>query len=220
MRNKLLSILFLLTTVLPAAAFAADADPVAGLPPDQVVQRSAKALLDAVAQKRDDLRAHPTELYDIAQQDLLPYFDFDYASRLVLGLAWRNASTEQRKAFQDAFIRYLVHSYADGLLKGNYSDRDLQVEPWKGASGETKAVVKTKVLRANAPPVEVDYQMHSTPQGWKAFDVTIEGISYVLNYRNQFGPEIQAKGLDELIKRLNDESSRQPPPQNGGGQGQ
>ena len=64
-------------------------------------------------------------------------------------------------------------------------------------------------------PVEVDYQMRNTPQGWKAFDVTIEGISYVLNYRNQFAPEIQAKGLDELIKRLNSESSQPQAPQSG-----
>jgi len=203
MRIKLLLIALLLTAAAPAWA----GDPV-DTPPDQLVQHSAKALLDAVSAKRDDLQTHPAELYDLAQQDLLPYFDFDYASRLVLGLAWRNATPEQRKAFQDAFIKYLVHSYADGLFKGNYSDRDIQVEPWNGQVSDNRTVVKTKVLRANAQPVEVDFQMRKTPQGWKAFDVTIEGISYVLNYRNQFGPEIQAKGLDELIKRLNDEAGQ------------
>jgi len=214
MRTQLLSTVILLAAALPAWA----ADPAPTVPPDQVVQTSAKQLLTTVAAKRDDLKAHPEELYDIAQKDLLPYFDFDYASRLVLGLAWRNATPDQRKAFQDAFIKYLVHSYADGLLKGNFSDRDLQVAPWNGQVTDNRTVVKTKVLRANAQPVEVDYQMRSTPQGWKAFDVTIEGISYVLNYRNQFGPEIQAKGIDELIKRLNDESSHPAAPQ-GGGQG-
>jgi phospholipid transport system substrate-binding protein len=84
------------------------------------------------------------------------------------------------------------------------------VEPWKGVAGDNRTTVKTKVLRANAQPVEVDYQMHSTKDGWKAFDVTIEGISYVLNYQNQFRPEIQAKGLDELIKRLNDDAVKGP----------
>ena len=211
MRSKLLLTLILLVAALPAWA----SDPAPAVPPDQVVQTSAKQLLTTVAAKRDDLKAHPEKLYDIAQQDLVPYFDFDYASRLVLGAAWRTASADQRKAFQDAFIRYLVRSYADGLLKGNYSDRDLQVQPWNGLVTDNRTVVKTKVLRANAQPVEVDYQMRSTAQGWKAFDVTIEGISYVLNYRNQFGPEIQAKGIDELIKRLNDDSS-QPAPQSGG----
>jgi len=214
MRRKLLLTALLISAVSTVWA----ADPAAPMPPDQVVQQSARELLNTVAAKRDDLKAHPEELYDIAQKDLLPYFDFDYASRLVLGLAWRNATPEQRKAFQDAFIKYLVHSYADGLLKGNYSDRDLEVAPWNGQVTDNRTVVKTKVLRANAQPVEVDYQMRNTSAGWKAFDVTIEGISYVLNYRNQFGPEIQAKGIDELIKRLNDESS-QPPVQNAGSQG-
>jgi len=215
MRSKLFFAATLLAMALPAWA----ADPATGaVPPDQVVQKSAKSLLTEVSAKRDDLKVHPEELYDLAQKDLLPYFDFDYASRLVLGLAWRNATPEQRKAFQDAFIKYLVHSYADGLLKGNYSDRDLEVAPWSGQVTDNRTVVKTKVLRANAQPVEVDYQMRNTPNGWKAFDVTIEGISYVLNYRNQFGPEIQAKGLDELIKRLNAESS-QPAAKAAGSQG-
>jgi|SRR5579859_254320 len=213
-RSKPFIAAILLAAALPAWA----ADPSTALPPDQVVQQSAKSLLTEVSAKRDELKAHPEQLYDLAQKDLLPYFDFDYASRLVLGQAWRNATSEQRKAFQDAFVKYLVHSYADGLLKGNYSDRDLEVTPWNGQITDNRTAVKTKVLRANAQPVEVDYQMHNTPHGWKAFDVTIEGISYVLNYRNQFGPEIQAKGLEELIKRLNAESS-QPPAQQSGSQG-
>ena len=212
MRNNLL----LTATLLLAASTVWAADP--AMPPDKVVQGSAKLLLDEVAAKHDTLKEHPEQLYDLAQKDLLPYFDFDYASRLVLGLAWRNASAQQRKDFQDAFVRYLVHSYADALLKGNYSTRDLEVEPWNGVVTDNRTSIKTKVMRANAQPVEVDYQMHSTPEGWKAFDVTIEGISYVLNYRNQFGPEIQAKGLDELIKRLNDEASAKNPAPSGTGQ--
>ena len=212
MRTRLLLAVALLLPVFTAWA----ADP--AMPPDQVVKNSSKLLLDEVAAKHDALKAHPEQLYDLAQKDLLPYFDFDYASRLVLGLAWRNATAQQRKDFQDAFVRYLVHSYADALLQGNYSTRDLEVEPWNGAVTDGRTSVKTKVMRANAQPVEVDYQMHSTPDGWKAFDVTIEGISYVLNYRNQFGPEIQAKGLDELIKRLDNEASAKKPAPSGTGQ--
>ena len=214
-RSKLLLTVTLLLTALPVWA---GTDPIASLPPDQVVQQTSKSLLDEVSAKHEELKAHPEKLYDIAQHDLLPYFDFDYASRLVLGPAWRNATVDQRKAFQDAFIRYLVRSYADAVVKGNFSERDLQVEPWKGAAGDNSATVKTKVMRANAQPVEVDYQMHSTKDGWKAFDVTIEGISYVLNYQNQFRPEIQAKGLDELIKRLNAEADHGPA-SGGGSQG-
>ncbi|HEV2322026.1 MAG TPA: ABC transporter substrate-binding protein, partial [Gammaproteobacteria bacterium] len=154
-----------------------------------------------------ELEKNPQELYDLVGKILLPHFDFGMASRLVLGQAWRNATDAQRKAFQDAFYKYLVHSYADALLKGNYSDNNVQVSPWQQGTDPSQARVRTKVTRENGPPVEVDYVMSDKTGSWKAFDVTIEGISYVLNYRNQFGPEIQQKGLDELIQRLNSESA-------------
>src|SRR5690348_8205845 len=100
MRSKLLLTLILLVAALPAWA----SDPAPAVPPDQVVQTSAKQLLTTVAAKRDDLKAHPEKLYDIAQQDLVPYFDFDYASRLVLGVAWRTASADQRKEIGRAHV--------------------------------------------------------------------------------------------------------------------
>ncbi|MGH8378517.1 MAG: MlaC/ttg2D family ABC transporter substrate-binding protein [Gammaproteobacteria bacterium] len=176
--------------------------PTAIQPPDQVIKQTATQMFAAVANQRDELKQHPQELYGIIGKILLPHFDFDYASRLVLGPYWRSATPEQRKAFEDAFYKYLVHSYSDGLLNGNYSERNLQVEPWRHGGNDNFATIRTKVLRANAPPVQVDYIMRRTKDGWKAFDVSIEGISYVMNYRNQFGPEIQQKGIDELIKRL------------------
>lgn len=182
--------------------------PAANPPPDQVVQQTVKAMLDTVAAKRVELQKNPQELYDLVGKILLPHFDFELASRYVLGRYWTSATADQRKGFQDAFYKYLVHSYADALLKGNYSERTLQVEPWHGSASDTKATVKTKVMRENQPPAEVDFVLNNEPDGWKAFDVTIEGISYVLNYRNQFGPEIQQNGLDELIKRLNTDAEK------------
>lgn len=203
MRNSLFIGALLLT-----ASFAAGADTApAGEAPDQIVQQTAKDLFAAVNSKKAELEKNPQELYDLVGKILLPHFDFGMASRLVLGQAWRNATDAQRKAFQDAFYKYLVHSYADALLKGNYSDNNVQVSPWQQGTDPSQARVRTKVLRENGPPVEVDYVMSNKTGSWKAFDVTIEGISYVLNYRNQFGPEIQQKGLDELIQRLNTESA-------------
>ena len=210
MRINTLLIGLLFFTAAPVWADAAA--PAAGtVPPDQVVETTAKAILAAVAAKHEDLKQHPMDLYDVVQKDLLPHLDFDLASRFVLGQAWRSATAAQRKAFQDAFIKYMIRSYADGLLQGNYSDRNLQMEPWHGSADDKKTTVKTKVLRDNGTSVEVDYQMVKTPEGWKAFDVTIEGISYVISYQNQFGPEIQQKGLDELIQRLNADAAKAPP---------
>ena len=210
LRKTLLLAAFLSVIALPVLA---DNAPATGVvPPDRVVEQTAKDLFSVVNSKKDELAKNPHELYDVVGKILLPNFDFDYASKLVLGQYGRNATPEQRKAFQDAFYKYLVHSYADALLKGNYSERNVQVEAWQPGADANQARVKTKVMRENAAPVEVDYVLTNKSGSWKAFDVTIEGISYVLNYRNQFGPEIQQKGLDELIKRLNSESEKTPAP--------
>lgn len=208
MRYSLFIGALLFATSLATHASAAPAGPA----PDQIVEQTAKDLFSTVNSKKSELQKNPQELYDLVGKILLPHFDFAMASRLVLGQAWRNASDVQRKAFQDAFYKYLVHSYADALLKGNYSNHNVEVSPWQPGATPDQARVRTKVMRENGPPVEVDYMMSDKTGSWKAFDVTIEGISYVLNYRNQFGPEIQAKGLDELIQRLNAESSGQATP--------
>ncbi len=199
---------------LPALAATVASAP---MPPDQVIEQTAKQMFAAVHGHQAELKRHPEALYGIIGKILLPHFDLNYASRLVLGLYWRTATPAQRKAFEDAFYKYLVHSYADGLLKGNYSEHNIQVEPWRGRLSATQATVRSKVMTGNRPPVQVDYAMVRTKDGWQAFDVTIEGISYVLNYRNQFGPEIQQTSLDALIKRLDAEAGTGPAPQPHGG---
>ncbi|MGA9854142.1 MAG: ABC transporter substrate-binding protein [Gammaproteobacteria bacterium] len=211
-RNLLLVVTTALCLWLPVLA--ADNPAPALMTPDKVVQQTASQMLASVNSRRGELKQHPQELYDLIGKILLPHFDLGYASRIVLGPYWRSATPAQRQEFQDAFYKYLVHSYANGLLQGNYSDSNIQVEPWRGSDAEDRTMVRSKVTRANgAPPIPVDYAMIRTKDGWKAFDVTIEGVSYVMNYRNQFGPEIQQKGLDELIKRLNDEAEKGPAPQ-------
>ena len=211
--SRLSAAALLLAASVPAWADTAAAAP---LPPDQLVQQTAKAMFDAVNSRKDELQKHPQELYDLVGKTLLPHFDFAKASQYVLGQYWRSASDAQKKAFQDAFYKYLVRSYADALVNGNYSERNIQVEPWRGSTSDPRTTVKTKVLRENGPPVEVDYVLSYEQDGWKAFDVVIEGISYVLNYRNQFAPEIQQKGLDELIQRLNEDADKGPAKATGG----
>lgn len=200
MRNKLLiaSIFSFLSFV--ALADAAPAAP--GTPPDQVVQETAKSIFDTVNKDKAELEKDHDKLYEVVGKSLLPHFDFALASQLVLGGEWRKASDAQKKEFQDAFYSYLIRSYADALVKGNYSERNIQIQPYHPGSDPNRAQVMTKVLPPNGQPIEVDYQLRNENGEWKAFDVVIEGISYVQSYRGQFGPEIQAKGLDELIQRL------------------
>lgn len=208
MRNTLFTAAILLFASLAARADAPGAATAAALPPDQVVEETAKGMFETINSRRAELEKNHQALYDVVGNSLLPHFDFGLASQLVLGKHWRDATPDQRKAFQDAFYKYLVHGYADALLKGNYSERNIQVEPYRVGDNPARAYVKTKVMRENAPPVEVDYWLQNEQGNWKAFDVVIEGISYVLNYRNQFDPEIQQQGLDELIKRLNADADK------------
>lgn len=211
MRNaRFLIFTLVLVLGLPIIIQAANAAAPAGVPPDQVVWQTAQQIFSAVDNKRAALKQDPQKIYDLVGKILLPHFDFDEASRLVLGRYWRTATAAQRKAFEDAFYKFLVNSYSNGLLNGNFSKRNVKVEPWRGNAGDTRAMIRTEVLRPGAPPVHVDYAMLRTKKGWKAFDVSVEGVSYVLNYRNQFASEIQQHGLDALIKHLNAEASKAP----------
>jgi phospholipid transport system substrate-binding protein len=200
MRSKL--ILAFVLSFLSLTALADAAAPAASTPPDQVVQQTAKEVFDTVNSKKAELQKDPSQLYDIVSKILLPRFDFELSSRYVLGQAWRSATEQQRKAFQDAFFKYLTRSYADALVKGNYSERNVKVEPYRPSSQPEQATVKTQVQLSGSQPVEVDYVLRNESGQWKAFDVIIEGISYVHSYHDQFAPEIQKNGLDELIKRL------------------
>lgn len=216
MRAKALFITALVLLMSATTVFA-DTGTAGGMtPPDQVVRSTAKDMFSVMNAHKAELRQHPEKLYGLIGNILLPNFDFDYASRLVLGRYWRSATPAQRKAFEDAFYKFLVYSYADGMLKGNYSERNIEVESWRGSNSDTRTLVRSKVLRENAAPVEVDYAMVKTKNGWKAFDITIEGISYVMNYRNQFGSEIEQNGLDSLIKRLNAEADKKAAPESKG----
>jgi len=197
MRNKLLTALILFSSSLAALATGVPATP-----PDQIVQQTAKSIFDAVNKDKAELQKDPDKLYDVVGNTLLPHFDFALASQLVLGPNWRSASDAQKKGFQDAFYSYLIRSYADALVKGNYSERNIQVQPYRPGSDPNRAQVQTKVMPENGQPISVVYELRNENGEWKAFDVVIEGISYVQSYRGQFGPEIQQKGLDELIARL------------------
>lgn len=204
MRSKLLIGLVLSFLSLGALADGASAPaaPAAPASPDQVVQQTAKDVFDQVNAHKAELQKDPEDLYDLVGKILLPRFDFALTSQLVLGQYWRTATPEQKKGFQDAFFKYLTRSYANALVKGNYSEHNVQVEPYRAGSEPDRATVRTKVLPNSGQPVEVDYVLRKEGSEWKAFDVVIEGISYVHNYHDQFGPEIQKDGLDALIKRL------------------
>jgi phospholipid transport system substrate-binding protein len=169
--------------------------------PNDVVQAAADALEVALEGRKDELAKDPDALYAMVDDILLPIFDRRYAAQLVLGKHWRNASDDERGDFVDAFYGSLVRKYSDGVLQFNQSS--LEILPFRGDDTKPRATVKTIVRLDNGTKVPVNYGVVKRESGWMMFDVTIEGISYVRNFRTELNAEIQTKGLRAVINRLN-----------------
>lgn len=183
----------------PSSAPAA-ATQVPGPAPQDVIQRVSQDLLRDLDANRATYSKDPQKLRGLVDKYLLPHFDTDYAARLVLGKHWRTATDDQRKRFIDAFYQSLMRNYGNAILEFR-ADR-LKILPFRGDVSSGSATVRTEVTRDNGTPVPVNYSLRGTPQGWKAWDVTIEGISYVKNYRTDFGAQADKEGIDAVIKRL------------------
>jgi phospholipid transport system substrate-binding protein len=199
--------------MLSMAALAARADvaPVpdaASLGPQQLVEQSAKRMLTELDANRATYMKDPSKLDALVGNVLLPNFDTDYAARLVLGQNWRTATDDQRKRFVDAFYHSLLRNYGAALV--DFTADRFVILPYKGDPGDTNATVHTQVKRENGEKVPVDFTLHKTAAGWKAWDVVIEGISYVKSFRTDFASEVQQQGLDEVIHRLETEGKPGP----------
>ena len=203
MRSLVLSLVALVIAVGSGSAAFAQAVPGPG--PQQLIEQVSQQMLKDIDANRAALRADPAKLRALVDKNLLPNFDTEYASRLVLGKHWRTATPEQRSRFVEAFIQSMMRQYGNALL--DFTGDRLTILPFRGDPAATTATVRTEVKRDNGTPVPVNYTMRGTPQGWKAWDVTIEGVSYVKNFRTDFGAEIDAKGLDHVINRLETENA-------------
>ena len=168
--------------------------------PTQLIDSAANAMLKELDARRAEFRKDPSKVYALVDRILLPYFDVDYAARLVLAKHWRTASADQRKRFVDAFYRSLLNNYGDALVE--FTGDRIRVFPGNVDPAATTAVVRTEVKRSNGEKIPVNYSLRKGEHGWKAWDVTIEGISYVKSFREDFGSEIDQKGLDAVIQRL------------------
>ncbi len=170
--------------------------------PDQLVTETAGKLLAQIDANFDTYNEQPEQLAKVVRADMVPLLDMDYSARLILGRAGRDATADQIDAFAEAMTRLLVDRYASGLM-GFRSQDQLEVMPLRGDLNERATRVRTRVRLTSGGFAPVDYVFRKTSEGWKVFDVIIEGISYVSTYRNQIIPEIEANGLDAVIERLN-----------------
>jgi len=168
--------------------------------PSEVVESAARSMLQGLDANRAAYKKDPSKIGELVEKYLLPHFDIQYSARLVLGKHWADAKPEQRERFATAFYHTLVDNYGSALAEFT-SDR-LKVFPTKVEPNADRATVRTEVVRDNGDKVPVSYSLRKTPDGWKAWDVVIEGISYVKSFREDFGSEIDQKGLDAVIQRI------------------
>lgn len=204
MRRALATLLAtgLLATGLPAvaAAPAGEAPKIDTSGPAQLIGSVAEAMLVSLDAHRAEYRKDPAQLDALVDQVMLPYFDAPYAARLVLGRHWTSASAEQRTRFVDAFYHSLLRNYGNALV--DFTPDRLKVLPYQGAADAPNATVRTQVRKNDGTLIAVNYTLHRTNGGWKAWDVVIEGVSYVKSFRDDFGSEIEQRGLDAVIQRL------------------
>lgn len=170
--------------------------------PVALMEETASRIFADVSKNLEDYRANPEALQTLVRADLMPMLDVTYAARLVLGRAGRGLSQEKIDEFANCMSNLLVNRYSDGLLYFG-STTKLRVLPQRGELNEKLTRVRTRVKLPNGAEAPVDYAFHKTADGWKAFDVIVEGISYITTYRNQIMPEVQANGIDSVIARLN-----------------
>lgn len=169
--------------------------------PNALIEKVAQDVLKDLDANREQYRKNPKTVRQLVDKHLLPYFDTEYAARLVLAKHWRTATPEQRKRFVEAFYQSLLQNYGEALLE--FTPDRLTVLPYRNEQANSdSATVRTEVRRDNGQRVPVNYSLHRTPAGWKAWDVTIEGISYIRSFRTDFNTEIQQKGLEAVIARL------------------
>jgi phospholipid transport system substrate-binding protein len=208
LRSLVLPLLLFLAGASPA--FAADAPvTVPGPGPQALMQQVSQDLLRELDADRAAYAKDPALLRALVDKYLLPNFDTDFAARRVLGKHWTTATPEQRKRFVDAFVGSLMGDYGDAILE--FTGDRLKILPFRGDPAATTATVRTLVKRDDGTEVPVNYSLRATPRGWKSWDVTIEGISYVKNFQNDFGAEISQKGLEHLIQRLEAQKASRAP---------
>jgi phospholipid transport system substrate-binding protein len=182
------------TTPTPSATPASQQNP------SDIVQHAAQSILKDLEANRDAYRKDPSKVGTLVDKYLLPYFDREYAARLVLGQYWRTATPEQRQRFIDAFYHSLLNNYGSALV--DFTADKLKVYPTNVDPNADHATVRTEIKRDNGDRTAVNYSMRKTPEGWKAYDVNVDGISYVKSYREDFASQIQQQGIDSVISRL------------------
>ena len=179
------------------------AEPV-GESPNVVIESAVVLFAEQLDGRKDELSENRAELYEIIDGILMPRFDRRFAAQVVLAKNWRTASEEQQARFIEAFYRALLRRYSDGILE--FDPNKITVLPYRGDLTKKRTKVRSTVVLDDGSKVSVDYELVKRKAGWLVFNVVIEGISYVLNFRAELESEIRASSLEAVIERLEREA--------------
>ena len=173
--------------------------------PDMLVKKTSDDVLNIIKQDKEIQAGNQQKLFALAEEKILPNFNFDTVSRMVLGKNWARATPSQKMAFQGEFKSLLLRTYSSALSK--YKNQTIEYKPFHMQSADTVVTVKSMIIQAGAQPIGLDYSLEKQADAsWKVFDIVVEGVSLVTNYRSQFSEEIRQNGLDSLIKKLADKN--------------
>lgn len=178
--------------------------------PHDVLRTATDEMFTVLHAHRTTLRSQPQDLYGLVEKTLTPHVDFPLISQLVLGKHWRSADAGQRERFMTEFRTLLVRFYVGALLEDprkldellDFSDTLIQFRPADVAGDARKALVRAEVHLPSGRVVLVSFNLHRKTEAWKVYDVTVEGVSLVTNYRSSFASEVRQGGLEGLIDRL------------------
>ncbi len=172
--------------------------------PQEVIESAVQLLADKIDGRQEELAADRQALYALIDEILLPRFDRKFAAQIVLAKHWRSADEAQRERFIEAFYQALLRRYADGLLE--FEQDRVTVLPFRGDLTKKRTKVRSTVQLNDGSKVAVDYDLVRADSGWLLFNIVIEGISYVRNYRAEMDSEIRDTSLDAVIERLEGEA--------------
>jgi phospholipid transport system substrate-binding protein len=173
--------------------------------PDVLIKNTVQEVITVIKQDKGIQSGDQKKITALVDAKVLPHFDFVRMTQLAVGKNWRSATPEQKQALVTEFRNMLVRTYTKVFTV--YRDQAIDVKPLKMAADDTEVTVKTVITKPGSQPIPVDYEMKKATDGWKVFDISIEGVSMVLSYRGTFTSQIQESGIDGLIKTLSDKNT-------------
>lgn len=168
--------------------------------PQELVRATADHVLKEVSNNKEQLKKNASGIYELVQEKVLPHFDFMRMSKAAMGRYWRTATEDQRQRLSREFQELLVRTYATALL--NYSGQDVEYLPVRLRPQATDVLIPTRVAAAGSPPVPINYRLYRDEGGWKVYDVVIDNVSLVTNYRSTFSNQVRRHGVEGLINQL------------------